>query len=224
MLYTGAPLLAGPLLSLPWVKYNYDTIAFVYDRVARLVFGHTLIDAQQYLVEAIPPGARVLIVGGGTGWILETIATYHPSGLHITYIDSSEKMIGLARRRNAGNNVVDFLSADIQEVTLVDSYDVVFTAFFFDNFEQQGAEAIFNKLHTALAPGGHWLYADFQNTIAPAHKVLLRIMYMFFRLLCRIQARVLPDMQGCFGKHRYTRTGLRTFRKNWIAAEIYHKQ
>ena len=224
MLYTGAPLLAGPLLSLPWVKYNYDTIAFVYDRVARLVFGHTLIDAQQYLVEAIPPGARVLIVGGGTGWILETIATYHPSGLHITYIDSSEKMIGLARRRNAGNNVVDFLSADIQEVTLVDSYDVVFTAFFFDNFEQQGAEAIFNKLHTALAPGGHWLYADFQNTTAPAHKVLLRIMYMFFRLLCRIQARELPDMQGSFKKYGYTRTGLRTFSKNWIAAEIYHKQ
>ncbi len=224
MLYAGVPQLAGPLLSLPGVRYNYDTIAFVYDRVARLVFGHTLIDAQQYLVEAIPPGARVLIAGGGTGWILETIAAHHPAGLHITYIDASEKMIALARKRKAGGNEVAFIAADIQQAQLADGYDVVFTAFFLDNFDQQSAEVVFNKVHMALVPGGQWLYADFQNTTAPAHKVLLRIMYMFFRLLCRIPARELPDIQGSFKKYGYTRTGLRTFRKNWIAAEIYHKQ
>ena len=189
-----------------------------------MVFGNTLINAQQYLVAAIPAGARVLIVGGGTGKILELIAAQHPAGLSITYIDSSGQMIALSRKRNAGTNEVAFIAADIQHVTLDKQYDVVFTAFFFDNFGQAGAAGIFGQLHTHLKPGGLWLYADFCNSPAAMHKAALRIMYLFFRVCCGIAASTLPDMATCFNRAGYERTGIQTFRNNWITAEIYHKQ
>ena len=84
------------------LERNYDSIALIYDRLARLVYGRSLVNAQLYLLDAIPAEAHVLIVGGGTGWVLEEITKRHPSGLSIDYIDAASKMVALAKKGMLG--------------------------------------------------------------------------------------------------------------------------
>src|SRR5436853_3031911 len=104
---------------------GYDNVAWFYDHLAAVVYGRALLRAQQYLADAIPPGARVLIAGGGTGWILEKMAAVHPSGLIIVYTEPSEKMMAKARRRPCGSNTVTFVNAQVEHIPATQHFDVV---------------------------------------------------------------------------------------------------
>ena len=183
-----------------------------------------LINAQQYLLNAIPASARILIAGGGTGWILEELTKIHPSGLTIDYIDASQKMISLAKKRNAGNNQVTFITAPVQDISYgPKGYDVVLTPFLFDNFTDSTLQKIFPIIDQRLSREGIWLYCDFEDTGIFQQKVLLKIMYIFFRLCCGIEASQLPDIASCFSKYQYKITGQKTYRKGFVVATIYNR-
>ena len=85
--------------SCKMIKRSYDIIADVYDRLAGIFIGKALRNAQIYLAQYIPAGAKILIAGGGTGWILEEITRLHDSGLQIDYLDISAGMIAKAKER-----------------------------------------------------------------------------------------------------------------------------
>ena len=210
-------------ISIP-VKYNYDTIASFYDQLARLIFGRSLIKAQLYLLRSIPPGTNVLIVGGGTGWILDRITRRHPSGLRITYIDSSQKMIALARKRRIGKNEVVYISEPVEKVAREGAYDVVITSFLFDNFDKNTLMPVFTSIHKYLKPGGLWLYCDFQNTGIFWQRELLNVMYLFFRLFCGIKATRLPDIEPVFDRYQYRVVEQETYFKDFIISSIYLRQ
>ena len=97
---------------------NYNNSAWFYDRLSRVIYGRAIIRSQVYLLGHIPAGSRVLIAGGGTGWILEELARLQPSGLKITYVEISAKMMALSRKRNAGNNEVIFINEAVENVTI----------------------------------------------------------------------------------------------------------
>ena len=206
------------------MKRNYDTIAFFYDRLARLVYGKTLVNAQRYLLSAVPARAHILIAGGGTGWILEELAKTHESGLTIDYIDASGKMIALAEKRNIGNNKVTFITSQIEDVQLSpEGYDVVITPFLFDNFTDSTLEKVFPVIDRQLKKDGAWLFCDFADTKILWQKAVLQVMYAFFRLSCGIEASHLPDTAGLFSWHGYKVCGQKTFMKEFIVARIYKR-
>lgn len=204
---------------------NYDAVAGFYDRLSRLVFGEEIRKAHAFLLEAIPAGASILIIGGGTGWILEELGKLHGRGLHITYVEQSEKMMRRSRRRHAGDYQVVFIQAPIQAAVLEQGYDVVITPFLFDNFSAKTLEEVFGKIDFYLKEGGLWLFADFQlvrdNT---RQKVLLKLMYLFFGLLCNIEASRLPDTDSFFRASRFKTLRQRSFFKAFITARVYQKQ
>lgn len=202
---------------------NYDTIAGIYDRLARMVYGNTIVAAQQYLAGAVPPDTHVLIVGGGTGWILEEITRIHASGVSITYVDPSAKMIALSRARNTGSNRVTFINSSIETARTGEVYDVVMTPFLFDNFSERTMRDIFEIIDNHLTPGGIWLYSDFQNTRALWQKAMLKLMYLFFRVSCGIEASSLPDTEACFADHKYTIQSQKAFLNGFIASTVYVK-
>ncbi len=77
---------------------NYNKIAKYYDLISRLVYGKAIIKAQVSLLKFIPANSSVLIIGGGTGWVLEELAKIHQEGLTIIYVENSSKMIALAQK------------------------------------------------------------------------------------------------------------------------------
>lgn len=205
------------------MKGNYNNIAPYYDLLSHIVFGNAMMRTHAFLVNAIPANASILVIGGGTGYILEEIAKKHHSGLRITYVDISEKMIALSRKKNAGDNEVVFINRSILDTIFDQTFDVAITPFFFDNFSGDTSKVIFDKINAALTPGGVWLFADFLITSQSSlwQKLLLKLMYMFFRALCGIEASNLPDTTALFKKYKYGAVSSQTFYRQFISAVIY---
>lgn len=207
-------------------KNNYDTIARQYDWLSKLVFYRSLENAQVSLLKYIPAGSHVLIVGGGTGWILERLSQLYDHGLFVTYVEISGTMIHLSRQRDIKKNTVRFVHLPIEEFTPGQDFDVIMTPFFFDNFVPERAQPIFRQLHDTLKKGGLWLFADFYYDREKSlwwHKLLLRTMYTFFRLCCNIEASSLFDMSTCFGEGQYEVLHKRFFYFGFIQSIAYQK-
>jgi len=200
---------------------NYDNSAGFYDKLSQVFFGKTLINAQVYLLHFIPANASILIVGGGTGWILEEITKLHPAGLHITYIEISAKMAALARQRNYGDNQVEFINKPIEEVSRAQPFDVIITPFLFDNFTENTVEGLFLHMHRLVKANGLWLYTDFQLTGKVWQRVLLRSMYLFFGALCNVPTKTLPDTQALFDKYGYKKIVAKTFFGDFVVSKMY---
>ncbi len=205
---------------------NYDRIASHYDRLSRLIFGKSIVRAQQLLLPFINSPARVLVVGGGTGWILEEMAKIHPSGLRIDYVEISSNMLDLARKRDVRNNEAAFIHAAIEDYAAPTAYDVVITPFLFDNFSPERAQVVFQKLDNRLKNGALWLFTDFyidKGISRLWQKALLQSMYVFFKNISHVEADQLPDMQRLFDFHHY-RQAFETYRfGHFIRSAVYRK-
>lgn len=206
-------------------KANFDSVAPFYDSLARMVFGNAIISSQKFLAEAIPAKSSVLIAGGGTGNILEIISRRHPAGLHITYADSSAKMISISKTKYRGENEVVFINQPLQQIAQLPLFDIIITPFFLDNFSDQTAEIVFNKLHSHLRAKGLWLFSDFQLSENKRlwQKILLKAMYLFFGLVCRIEASHLPNTSALFDKYKYKLVSAQTLFSEFILSAIYIK-
>jgi ubiquinone/menaquinone biosynthesis C-methylase UbiE len=200
---------------------NYNNSAWFYDRLSRLIYGRALINSQVYLLQFIPANTSVLIVGGGTGWILEELTQLHPSGLQITYVEVAANMIALSKKRNAGSNEVVFINDAIENTNLPGYFDVIITPFLFDNFTGSNLPKIFDVISVLLKPAGIWLNADFQLTGKWWQQVLLKSMFLFFKVFCGIEASKLPDIDKEFEKHHYKIAEEKAFFNDFIISRVY---
>ena len=182
--------------------------------------------AQVELLGYVAEGSRILIVGGGTGWILEEIADRYPAGLRITYVESSGEMMRLARRRRLGASVVSFVELPIEEFVADERYDCILTGFLFDNFSAGLAERVIGWLCPMLAADGCWLFADFYYRRRESRfwqGLMLRVMYFSARLICKVDARELPDMDDLFAKARFVPVRVRWYYRGFIKAVAYRR-
>jgi len=203
---------------------NYDPIAKYYDPLSRLIFGKSIRRSQQFLLEAIPAESTILIVGGGTGWILEDISARHQSGLNITYVEQSVKMMEISKRRYVGLNRVVFRCQPIQSASLRGRFDVVIVPFLFDNFSPFTINHVFQKIDLLLNADGLWLFADFTSKAEkPWTKILLKLMYTIFGPLCNLETSSLPDSAASFQNNNYKIVREALFYKGFISSIIYRK-
>lgn len=208
------------------MENNYDPIAKYYDVLSRLVFQRSQVRAQTDQLKFIPAGSRILIVGGGTGWILEDITKLHPAGLHITYVEISARMLELAARRDTGENVLRFLNAKAEDLQPDINYDVIITAFLFDNFSAATVNKVFSILHGMLKPKALWLFSDFHDDPLKGkfwQKWLLETMYFFFRRISSVQADRLTDTEPLFSSHQYAVLQSMKYYSGFIRARVYQK-
>jgi len=203
---------------------NYNNSAWFYDTLSKVIYGKALVRSQVYLLQFISPGSNILIVGGGTGWILEEIAKVHSSGLQITYVEVAADMMKLSQKRNASDNEVVFINDAIENVPLANNFDVVITPFLFDNFTEENLQKIFKHIGKSLKPRGIWLNTDFRLTGKWWQKVLLKSMLLFFRLVCHIEAKQLPCIEKCFEKNGYKITQQKSFFGDFILSTAFQKQ
>ncbi len=202
---------------------SYNNSAWFYDSLSRLVYGRALINAQVYLLQFIPAGSNILLVGGGTGWILDELTKLHPSGLQITYVEVAADMMARSRQRNVGQNAVTFINDAVENVDPAATFDVIITPFLFDNFTTETTDKVFRHLHRLLKFDGTWLNCDFQLTGKWWQTVLLKSMFLFFRLICRIEASKLPDVGTLFNAYNYQAISQNYFYGDFVIARAYRK-
>ena len=204
---------------------NYNNIANIYDLLSRTVFGNYIVPSQVCLLRYLPSGSHVLIAGGGTGWILEEISKLHKQGLTIDYVEASAQMTALSEKRNYENNLVNFINQGIEDFTPAQPYDVILTPFLFDNFKRNKAVMLFGRLDAMLKTNGVWLFADFvldEQKSAWWQKLLLKTMYLFFRITTHIETSELENMDSCFDQ-RYKKQFEARFYGRFIKAQVFQK-
>lgn len=171
----------------------------------------------------IPANSKILIVGGGTGWIIEEVGKIHAAGLNITYVELSANMMALSKKRDPGHNLVTYINIPVQNAVLNNNYDVVITPFLFDNFPPATFAQVFDHLNQLLKPGAIWINTDFQLTGKWWQNPLLKSMYLFFGLLGCMEAKKLSDIKPYFKRAVYTVISQQLFFSEFIATTAYKK-
>ncbi|WP_443937741.1 class I SAM-dependent methyltransferase [Pedobacter sp. MW01-1-1] len=206
-------------------KNNYDKVAGFYDSLSSVVFFRSQREAQIRQLNYLSSGNRILIVGGGTGWILEEIAKKSLQDLRIVYVEISEKMIEISKKRNLTSLKVDFVNQAIEDVDSDASFDVVLTPFLFDNFKAEKASFVFWKLDKMLNKKGLWLFVDFNlSKKGKWWKLsLLKLMYSFFKVFSHVEATSLLNMAPYFQEAKYIARQSQSFYGDFIQALVYEK-
>jgi tRNA (cmo5U34)-methyltransferase len=174
------------------VVNDFNRIASVYDALASLVFGKSLIKAQHFFLDMIPAEATVLILGGGSGELLQTLLQQKPR-CRVVYVDAAEKMIALARRRVKDSSRVTFLCGTEETPLPVEVVTVIITNFYVDLFTPVSLRRIVTRLQAVLAPNGMWLVTDFVTPAGVWQRLLLATMYRFFKMVSNVEASHISD-------------------------------
>jgi ubiquinone/menaquinone biosynthesis C-methylase UbiE len=167
----------------------------------------------------------VLVVGGGTGWILDEVSKLNRKNISIVYVEKSSKMIELSKKRKHENVAVEFVCSGIERYKTDEHFDVILTPFVFDNFIEKKIQYVFQRLDALLHQRGFWLYADFVNyqEVQRAWKqYFLKTMYIFFSLAANIETKKLIDMRPYFTE-KYKMVTQQFYYRRFIESIVYRK-
>ena len=179
------------------ISTGFDRLAPVYTLLTKIIFGGMIQKAQLHFLTHISSDDRVLILGGGSGDLLKLILEKHPR-LIIDYIDISPKMLELARQKvqNAAN--VNFIEGTEQNIPGT-SYSIAITNFYLDLFTDPTLAEVITTIKKSLQHPAKWLVTDFVNEKI-WQRIMLWIMYRFFRSTTGIEASQLPDWESAIKK------------------------
>ena len=135
-----------------------DTVSF-YDNTAEDYAEFSVEQAEHpkltAFLAALPEGARVLDLGCGIGWAAAEIGA---EGHRVEAWDASSGLAAVAKARYG----VDVRIADFVTLSLRQRFDAIWCHFALQHASRGERPAIFERLHTALRPGG-LLYVGVQK-------------------------------------------------------------
>jgi len=201
------------------MKNDFNSVAPIYDRLARLVFGHKLEKSQRCFLDDIHAGARVLIVGGGTGRVLEWLP--HGGNLSVTYVELSTEMMRYAEKRNQQDSHVVFHRMDVHDIT--GTYDFVIANFFLDCFDVNGLKAVLKKMTTLMDKNGKLLVTDFSPATNIWQSGVLKLMHLFFQLTTKLASRSLQDLNLAIVNNGFLIRKEELFANRLIFSAVYKK-
>jgi ubiquinone/menaquinone biosynthesis C-methylase UbiE len=205
------------------MQQGFDWIAPFYDSLARLVYGESIRRCQLEYLDKIPADSNVLIIGGGTGWILTELAKINPT-CRVYYIEASIKMLEKTRARFVvpPSNELVFIhgtEANLDQLKRI-RFDSVITNFYLDVFDTASLTNVLDCIGGAIARGGQLLISDFVNR-RWWHRVSLFVMYRFFRWTCSVKAKRLPTWEDQLRKNGFTERTSKSFFGGFIKSSLY---
>jgi ubiquinone/menaquinone biosynthesis C-methylase UbiE len=201
---------------------GFDRIAQYYDALAQLVFGDSIRHCQLEYLNKIIPGAKVLILGGGSGWLLGELMKINPS-CRVWYLESSIKMLEMTKAKcGVSNPDIIFIHGtekNLQQCTEI-HFDAVITNFYFDLFTSTSLNTALGDIKECLKPGVTLLVSEFVAWTR-WQRLLLFLMYRFFRWACSIEARNLPDWEELLEKNGFVQRSEASFYFGFIKSALY---
>lgn len=176
---------------------SFCCFAKEYHLFERLIFRNVLEKARFAWINSIKSADNILLLGEGDGRFMEQLIARNRSS-RITVFDSSPRMLSEAKSKVPieFEGEIDFVEGDARELSYPkNSFDAIVTHFFLDCFTKNCLSLLIPRLSRALIPGGKWLLSDFvEPSYCSSAKQFrhfwgLRALYMFFGLVCGVEAR-----------------------------------
>lgn len=191
---------------------NFDLIARPYRWMEYVTFGSALQRCRTHFLPQLAGRRSALVLGDGDGRFLAALLATNLN-LHADAVDSSPSMLHLLTRRvqaripDAASRLSTHLISALA-FTPTRTYDLIVTHFFLDCLTGPDIETLCLRLTPHLRPQALWLVSDFRiptgSLRLPAH-LLVRALYLGFRLLTGLRTTHLPDYAAILAAHGFNR-------------------
>ncbi|MBV8843408.1 MAG: class I SAM-dependent methyltransferase [Bryobacterales bacterium] len=203
---------------------NCDRIARLYRCFEYAAFGRELERRRFHYLRDVDGARNVLMVGEGDGRFLARFARVNPQS-SIWYIDSSARMLELARAR-AGKRGICYSLGDALAMPLPNcGCDLVVTHFFLDCFNAEQQETVIARLANASSCDSKWLISEFrQPASGPAAswaRVWLRLLYCFFGVATHLRTRSLADHRPILARYGFRLESEEISRFGLLTSELW---
>ena len=201
------------------MKNNFDKVFCIYDYLAKwIIKERKLKEVQTAFLGCMHLRARVLIVGGGTGEILEWL----PKGkcLFVDYVELSARMLERAKLRNAQET--HFIQGDALAHSGL--YDFIIAHFFLDCFNEAELPKMLKHLSNQLKVGGKLLVSDFCHNGKRKDEFLNKLMHLFFRLFANLSSKKLQNIRTVIRASGLVETHYQTFDRGQLFSGVYEKR
>lgn len=203
---------------------NFDFLSNYYDFLTKIIFWNTLYQSQKSHLELIHSDDKILILGGGTGDILN-----HLNALQIPLeIDYVEKSTGMMKKAKAKGDLdylnVNFITADFLSLDLTaDLYDLAITNFFLDVFSESNLQVVISKVNSTVKHAGKWIITDFRENYTLWGRILIKVMYLFFRFTTNLEGNRLMNFEKHLNGQGFSKGKEKFFYHKLISSCIYEK-
>ncbi|MCS7465234.1 methyltransferase domain-containing protein [Stieleria sp. ICT_E10.1] len=186
---------------------GYDRLATVYRGLEICLFGNALHRARLALLDQLPRVDRALVLGDGTGRLLEQLCITQPD-CRITSVDQSRQMLNHQKRRVERIGALDrveFVQADARSYDVPENqFDLVVAAYFLDCFTEEELAGCLPRFLAGLRDEGIFYFVDFvwpppgwRRRQATVYQWL---MHRFFRWQTGLPNRRLVDLNAVLAK------------------------
>jgi ubiquinone/menaquinone biosynthesis C-methylase UbiE len=201
------------------MKLNgFDSLAGIYDGLANLVFGKSMQHAQTHFLPNANNCTRILVLGGGTGWLLPHIRQANAMA-NIVYIDASSAMLNRARRQEITD--IEFIHGTEENIPATARFDLIITPFYLDMFVDDALVDVVAMIKKTMMPGAYWLATDFVHSSTWWSAMLEKVMYLFFRTICHIESTRLPAWQNIMKDQGFEMQDSAAFYRGFIKTVWY---
>lgn len=195
---------------------NYGRIAPFYQLLSQIIFGKSLIHAQQKVLASIPPKNRLLILGGGDGEIFKNLKNFPDS---IDFVEVSSKMINLAKTKTTFP--VNWIHENTFRFQPNGTYDYIYLPFLLDNFTPEQAGTLISSFKNWSSQNGIVIITDYPEKPAEWQKVLLKTMYLFFKIVSGLKVNQMPPVSGLMQSEGWKRVATQTSFSGFIETKTY---
>lgn len=170
--------------------------------------------SQCYFLKKIKETDSVLILGGGTGELLESL----PQCKSVSFLDLSEKMIAIAKTR-VSKNSIDFIHSDLLTHDFQSKYDVIICPFFLDCFNAVNLSLVLKKIKRVVNSEGSLIVTDFQRL--NNNSFLLGTMHLFFQTFSSLESSQLKNIHKEVQLEGFNIKEEKIFHRNMIFSRLY---
>lgn len=200
---------------------NFDPVARPYDALAELVYWGAIQQSRKYFVEEINANSTILVVGGGTGEILEEL----PSGLFVDYVEPSAAMIRKASGRRHKLAHINFIQCELSKIKSGQQYDWIICNYVLDLFEKDELRLHLLLIKDLMSSASRLIVTDFQIQQGKIWQFILSTaMHLFFRLTTGLLKSKLLDLNSSLIENGFSRIRNQTFYGAFIFSAIYCKK
>lgn len=197
---------------------GFNRLAPIYDALARVAIGKGIRTSQLHFLNHLRGRRKLLILGGGTGWILPYIIKSNPT-IQIDYVDISYRMIEQARSNVSADFQVRFIVGTEENIP-DKNYDCVITNFYLDLFDDVNLGHAVFCIKNSILPNAIWVATDFIDE-KPWHRRVLAIMYWFFRLTTGLRTQKLPLWEKELRKAGGTQFEIAKYSRGFIKSIVF---